>query len=140
MKKLQKPTGPILDLSEYQKIPPEYLAIFGQVRPTADIPRRSPVAEPYVQLTERAALKIAKATNSPGIMVWYQIIYLSWQKPGRPVTLANKKLMSWGVAREIKRRVLHDLEDAGLILVERRPKKSPKITVLLKLWKQRGKE
>jgi hypothetical protein len=134
--KLKKPAGPVIDLAEYRKISPEQLASLTQ--PATDTSPRARVIEPHIQLTERVAVAIAKAMNSPAIMVWYQIVYLTWKGRGGPVTLANKKLKSWGVSRDVKTRVLRDFEKAGLIRVERRPRKSPRIIVLVNPW-YRGK-
>ena len=44
---------------------------------------------------------------------------------GRPITLSNVAMRGTGVSAWEKWRALAELEDAGLIGVERRPKKSP---------------
>ena len=46
-------------------------------------------------------------------------------------SLPNGRLLRAGVSREIKRRVLRNLERAGLISVERPPKKNPVVTLVL---------
>jgi hypothetical protein len=68
-------------------------------------------------------------------MVWIWLLYLAWRDRksiGRDaIPLANAKLKSWGITRKVKQRVLRDLERARLIKVERRPKKSPLVTLVL---------
>ena len=43
--------------------------------------------------------------------------------------LANAKLKQWGVSRNVKWRVLRDLEKADLVVIERRPRRAPLITL-----------
>jgi DNA-binding MarR family transcriptional regulator len=74
---------------------------------------------------------VAAVTKSPGVMVWIWLLYLAWDNGMRPVPLANVKLKRWGVNRETKRRVLDALEKAGLIVIERRPRKAPVVTLTL---------
>lgn len=81
------------------------------------------------------AAAAAKATKSPATMVWIWLLYQTWRdrkSVGRDaVTMANAKLGEWGVSRKVKHRVLRDLELAGLIKVERRPGKTPLVTLML---------
>ncbi len=76
------------------------------------------------------AARAAKVTKTPRAMVWIWLLYMAWERGSRSVRLANVTLRGWGVSRRTKWRVLQDLEKAGLILIERRPRKSPRITVL----------
>jgi hypothetical protein len=59
------------------------------------------------------------------------LLYQHWKSSGRPITLANSVLATEGVRRGTKWRALGELEALGLIDIERRPRKSPRITVLL---------
>jgi hypothetical protein len=54
-----------------------------------------------------------------------------WKSNGRSVRLSNTALAREGVGRHSKWRALHELEEAGLIRVEKRPRKSPLATVLV---------
>jgi hypothetical protein len=54
-----------------------------------------------------------------------------WKTRSTTFTLPNGWLEEWGVSREVKRRVLRDLEAAGLITVERPNRKSPKVTIVV---------
>jgi hypothetical protein len=58
------------------------------------------------------------------------LLYRHWWTKGRPVKLSNVAMAAEGVPRREKWRALADLERLGLVAVERRPKKSPVVTVL----------
>ena len=53
------------------------------------------------------------------------LLHLSWKEKGAPIKLANGMLERDGVSRFGKWRALADLEQRGLIAVERRPRRSP---------------
>jgi len=72
----------------------------------------------------------AKATRSPTTIVLIELLYAAWKAQSLTFPLPNARLKKLGVSREIKRRVLRDLELRRLILVERRPRKTPIITLI----------
>jgi hypothetical protein len=57
------------------------------------------------------------------------LLYLSWKAKGSPVKLANGMLKIDGIGRGAKWRALAELERRGLITIQRRPRKSPLVTV-----------
>jgi hypothetical protein len=57
------------------------------------------------------------------------LLYLDWKAKGAPIKLANSMLKIDGVSRASKWRALVRLESRGLISIERRPGKSPLITL-----------
>ena len=60
------------------------------------------------------------------------LLFEHWKWGGKPVKLSNVALAKFGVGdRETKSRALLELEQLELISVERRPKKSPVVSVLL---------
>jgi hypothetical protein len=59
------------------------------------------------------------------------LLYLHWKGNGQPIKLANGMLEYDGVSRQSKWRALADLEHRGLIRVERRPSRSPIVSLLL---------
>jgi hypothetical protein len=76
---------------------------------------------------------IAAAANhvrSPATLVMVELLYASWKARRSTFSLPNVRLAKLGVSREIKRRVIRDLERGGLITVERKPSKSPIITLV----------
>jgi DNA-binding MarR family transcriptional regulator len=59
------------------------------------------------------------------------LLYLHWKGKSAPTKLPNGMLKIDGVSRQSKWRALADLEQRGLINVERRPKRSPIIRLLV---------
>ena len=58
------------------------------------------------------------------------LCHLSWKHHGKPFKLPNGMLGNDGISRQSKWRALADLERRKLILVKRRPKKSPVIHLM----------
>lgn len=87
--------------------------------------------EPFVKAPLWWTKAASEATRNPGMMVCIELLRASWKAKSRTFPLPNGKLGKLGASREIKRRVLRDLERAGLILVERPAKKTPVVTLVL---------
>ena len=64
-----------------------------------------------------------------GTLVLIELLYASWKARSSTFPLPNSRLVKLGASREVKRRVLRDLEQAGLISVERPTRKSPVVTL-----------
>jgi hypothetical protein len=58
------------------------------------------------------------------------LLYMSWKNRGAPTKLPNGMLRIDGISRQSKWRALGDLEQRGLITVERRPRRSPTVRLL----------
>jgi len=63
--------------------------------------------------------------------VWILLLRLAWKARSSTFPLPNEKLERDGVSREVKRRALRDLEAAGLITVDRRHGRSPRVTIVV---------
>jgi hypothetical protein len=87
--------------------------------------------EAFVRVPLWWATEAAKATRTPKAMVWVELLYRSWKAKSLSFPLPNGSLGKKGVSREVKRRALRDLETAGLITVEWRPGKTPRVTLVL---------
>jgi len=57
------------------------------------------------------------------------LLYRHWKAKGRPFAVANGMLQIDGISPTSKLRALAELEARGLVSVERRPLKSPIVTV-----------
>jgi hypothetical protein len=86
--------------------------------------------EPFAKMPLRWAKRAAEATGSPAVLVCARLVHLAWEAKGKSFTMANKWLEERGVSRKVKYRMLRNLEAAGLIMVERQPRKSPRITLV----------
>jgi hypothetical protein len=75
-----------------------------------------------------------KGASGQTYRVALSLLYLAWKAEGGPVKLANGMLAIDGVSPASKWRALADLENLGLVAVERRPGKSP----LVRLVSERG--
>jgi len=84
----------------------------------------------FVQVPWEWIEKLNGATGKTWHLAMH-LLYLDWKDKGAPIKLANGMLGMDGVDRDAKSRGLSDLERRGLITVERRPKKSPIVKVIL---------
>ena len=71
----------------------------------------------------RAAQR-GRRPDVPTRLAWW-LLYMHWKDRSQPIKLANGMLGCDGVSRKSKWRALNDLESRGLIVVERRPRRSP---------------
>ena len=69
--------------------------------------------------------------NSAAALVWVELLRLRWKTQRTTFPLPSNRLKKLGVSRDVKRRVLYDLERAGLISIERRSRKTPIVTLNL---------
>jgi hypothetical protein len=81
-------------------------------------------------MPNEAAMAGFRALHCPQAFVWFYIHYRVWAEKNRTVPLASKTLVAAGVNRRVKYRALIRLEQAGLIRVERRGRRSPLVTLL----------
>jgi hypothetical protein len=88
-------------------------------------------ADDFARVPLKWAAEVAKATNSPGYMVFVLLAYLTWKNKGRAFVLSNDRLSRYGVSREVKYRALARLENAGVIRVQRRGRRAPLVTLLI---------
>lgn len=77
--------------------------------------------------------ELARAVDLPGkaLAVYLAIRFEVAVKNASTIPLGNRILAErWGIHREAKRNALQALEQAGLIIVSRKPGASPLVTVL----------
>jgi hypothetical protein len=91
--------------------------------------KRKKKAEPFVKVPLWWATAAAKATRTTKAPVWMRLLHLAWKGQQRTFCLPNGWLAEQGVSRFTKNRALKELEAAGLITIERRRRKSPRVTV-----------
>jgi hypothetical protein len=60
----------------------------------------------------------------------YFVVYEFWKNGGRPIVLSNLIAAAEGIAPRSKTNALADLKSVGLIKLERRPRRSPRVKVL----------
>jgi hypothetical protein len=96
----------------------------------AAAPVKRKKAEPFVKVPVWWTAAAAKATRSPAMLVCVELLRAAWKAKSLTFPLPNGRLKRLGASREVKRRVLRDLELAGLIVVDRRRCKTPVVTLM----------
>jgi hypothetical protein len=86
--------------------------------------------EPFVQVPLALAARAAAATNNQKMMVWLWLRHQAWKTRRKVVAAPNGVLTEYGISPDVKRAALRQLEAAGLIGIERRPRKTPIVTIL----------
>jgi hypothetical protein len=84
----------------------------------------------FVMIGRDQIVAIAKAFESPRLIVAWLVLYEFWANKGRSFTLSNAKLAPCGVSRYMKRCALREMQAAGLITVECKPGGAPVVTWL----------
>jgi DNA-binding transcriptional ArsR family regulator len=74
------------------------------------------------------ARKLGVTAYHVGLSLWF----LSGLKHSDIFLVSNLIMQEWGVSSDAKSRALRTLEKAGLIAVERRGKRSPRVTLLVR--------
>jgi len=95
-------------------------------------PRKGRANAAFVMVPLSWAEQLAKAPTVATVTVAIRLLHLSWKAEGRPVLLGNVALQPLGIDRYKKRRALIALERMGLVSVERRTRKSPRVTLHLR--------
>ena len=86
--------------------------------------------EPFLLMPVRDLVRGAAAFDNRGLLVWIYILHKAKLRGSDAIPLPNTSLKSWGVTPDMKTRALRRLEQAGLLRVEWRNRRSPVVTVL----------
>ena len=114
---------PYADLKQH-RLNPEMLAKLAVV-PRKIRKRR----EQFVKVPWTWVERLVKARYTATYRVALHVLYRHWKGSGKPFTLSNGAVAMEGVGRRAKWRGLRELEQLGLITIERRKRKSPFIAV-----------
>jgi hypothetical protein len=96
----------------------------------AAAPVRRSKAERFVIVPLWWVEAAAKAARSPATLVLIELLHIAWKNGSITFPLPSERLRRRGVSRDVKRRVLRNLEHRGLILVERSQRKAPIVTLV----------
>jgi hypothetical protein len=121
--RVTKKKGDLFDNLEALRLP-DGMVVGARVEPGKMRKRR----KQFVQVPWTWGERLKHANHT-----WYiamYLLYLDWKQEGGPIKLPNGWLEFEGISRFAKYRALAQLEELGLITVERRPRKSPIIQVL----------
>jgi hypothetical protein len=92
--------------------------------------KQEETTEPWVKVPLWWIESAARHAKSPATLVLIELLYAAWKAKGSTFPLPNTRLRMLGVSRDVKRRVLRNLEQGGAILVNRPPRKTPIITLI----------
>ena len=98
-----------------------------ELQAAAPIKRKK--VEPFAVVPLAPAAAACRALNCPKVMVWVWLLHQARKTGKSTVTIPNGALAKLGVSRIAKLRALRQLEAAGLIVVEWRPRKTPLVTL-----------
>jgi hypothetical protein len=86
--------------------------------------------EPFAMVKLSAAAKAFAAVNCPKALVYLWLVHQARRTGTYTVAVPNGALAKYGVSRKLKYLALRQYEAAGVITVERRPRKTPLATLL----------
>jgi len=84
----------------------------------------------FIKVPWRWVERLTKARHIATYRVAHHVLYRHWKGGGLPFVLSNTAMAGEGVTRWRKWEALQELEHLGLITVERRQRRSPRITVI----------
>jgi hypothetical protein len=96
----------------------------------AAAPVKRKKAEPFVKVPLWWIEQATRVTRTPKALVCIWLLHLAWKAKSATFPLPNGSLHKRGITRFTKRRALRELEEAGLIAIERRPRKTPIVTLV----------
>ena len=100
----------------------------------AELKAKAPVkwkkTRPFAKVYLDTAARAYAALNCQKAMVWAWLIHRAWKRQSRSITVPNAELAKFGVKPDAKARALRQLEAVGLIEIDRRPRKTPLVTLL----------
>jgi hypothetical protein len=111
------------DLKQH-RLTPETLAKLAAVPQKIQQRRQQFIMVPWVWVD-----RLARTSSANTYRVALHLLYHHWKSNRQPFPLPNGLLAMKGVTRFAKWRALDELERLGLISVEKRPRRSPRITV-----------
>jgi hypothetical protein len=117
---------PYADLKRLALTPEQILTLGRPVSVSRKMRKRH---ERFVMVPWAWVERLARARFTATYRVALHILYRHWEGGGEPFTLSNGAVAMGGVGRRAKWRALRELEQFGLITIERRKRKTPLIAV-----------
>lgn len=86
--------------------------------------------EPFAILPLELAAKAAVATGCERLLVWIWLVHQARKSRSTTVVISNETLARYGISRKMKALALRELEQTGLISVQRHVGRAPSVTLL----------
>jgi hypothetical protein len=119
--------GPYVDLKRH-RLTPE-MARLSATSSRQDTAQRK--QQHFVKVPVLWVERLAKARHIATYRLALHLLYRSWKAGSHSVALPNGPLIAEGIARGTKWRALRELERLGLVAIERRQRKAPRVSVLV---------
>lgn len=84
----------------------------------------------YTLVPREWELRLLEAKRISTYRLAHEILYLHWYGKGKPVTVSGKVARTVKISARSKWEALAELERLGLIEVDRKPRRSPRVTPL----------
>jgi hypothetical protein len=84
----------------------------------------------FTRLPREWELRLLTAKRISTYRLAIELLYLHWKGNGKPIIVSNKVARAVKICARSKWEALAELERLGLIEVERRPRKSPRVILL----------
>ena len=84
----------------------------------------------YTLVPREWELRLLEAKRISTYRLAHEILYLHWYGKGKPVTVSGKVARAVKISARSKWEALAELERLGLIEVDRKPRRSPRVTPL----------
>ena len=95
----------------------------------AAAPRRGK-ADLFIRVPLKRAEEVCKTAGPQATVVWTLLLYMAWRAKSSRFACPNGLMRQFGICRQTKYRALEKLEAAGIIAVDRPPRRSPIVTLL----------
>jgi hypothetical protein len=96
----------------------------------AAAPKKHKKAKAFAIVELDMAANAFQAVNCPKAMVYLWLVHQARKTGKKTVAVPNGALAKYGVSRRVKHLALRQLERAGLITVERKPRKTLVVTLV----------
>ena len=83
----------------------------------------------YTRVPREWELRLLEAKRISTYHLAIELLYLHWYNNGKPVTVSSKVALAAKISVRSKWEALAELERLGLIEVDRRPRKSPRVVL-----------
>ena len=107
-------------------VDPNDLKRWAEAKPAKKRWRRQFIKFPWAWMDQLRA-----TTSGSTYRLALMLAYEHWRKGGRPIVLSNIAAEKGGLSRHSKWRALKELENLGLVVLEKQPRKSPTIRLIV---------
>jgi PHD/YefM family antitoxin component YafN of YafNO toxin-antitoxin module len=83
----------------------------------------------YTLVPREWELRLLKAKRVSTYRLALELLYLHWYSKGKPVTVSSKVAQAANISARSKWEAIAELEGLGLIRVDRKPRKSPRVVL-----------